>query len=190
MHAGPLAADALLDIAIPIAEGLAAAHRDGIVHRDVKPENILFLDSGVPKISDFGLAKRTRAVADAVSTSTDIIGDGVVAGTAAYMSPEQARGEVADFASDQFSFGSMLYEMATGVRPFERESFIQTLNAIIEDAPSFDQWPAQFPPMLKMVVQRCLEKDPARRYRSTDDLARDLNSVRQSPRHAPSTFAK
>jgi TolB-like protein/tetratricopeptide (TPR) repeat protein len=190
MRGRPLAVDALLDIAIPIAEGLAAAHRDGIVHRDIKPENIVFLDSGVPKISDFGLAKRTHALAGSVSTSTDIIGGGVVAGTAAYMSPEQARGEVADFASDQFSFGSMLYEMATGVRPFERESFIQTLNSIIEDAPSFDRWPAQFPPMLKNVVQRCLEKDPVRRYASTDDLARDLKTIRQSSPYAPSMFAK
>ena len=173
---GRVAVRRLLDIAVQIAEGLAAAHDAGIVHRDLKPENIMVTRDGRAKILDFGLAKMQGGREAAAQEETEI---GTVLGTLLYMSPEQGRGGVVDFRSDQFSFGVVLYEMAAGVHPFRRETGVQTLAAIIEDEPRpLADAGAATPPPLRWIVERCLAKDPTQRYAATADLARDLSTLR------------
>ena len=166
----------LLDIAVQVAEGLAAAHDAGIVHRDLKPENIMVTRDGRAKILDFGLAKVQGVRGAAAQEETEI---GTVLGTLPYMSPEQGRGGVVDFRSDQFSFGVLLYEMAVGVHPFRRETGVQTLAAIIEDEPHpLVDASAATPAPLRWTIERCLAKDPSQRYAATADLARDLSTLR------------
>ena len=165
----------LLDIAVQIAEGLAAAHAAGFVHRDLKPSNILLTKDGRVKILDFGLAKSAAAgtVAEATRTFSQ---PGTIIGTAAYMSPEQACGQELDVRSDQFALGLILYELATGKRAFQRDSAAETMAAIIrEDPPPL---PASVPTPLQWVVERCMAKEPAGRYESTRDLYRELKTVR------------
>src|SRR5438128_7449724 len=124
---GPIPLKALLRIAVQVADALAAAHARGIVHRDLKPDNILVTEGGAAKVLDFGLAKAGLAT-DVEQTAATMLNTqaGVVLGTAGYMSPEQARGEPTDFRTDQFSFGTILYELATGRRAFARRSAIET----------------------------------------------------------------
>jgi serine/threonine protein kinase len=166
----------LLDIAVQIAEGLAAAHDAGIVHCDLKPENIMITRDGRAKILDFGLAKVNAVRGATPQEETEI---GTVAGTPSYMSPEQGRGGVLDFRSDQFSFGIVLYEMAAGVHPFRRETGVQTIAAIIEDEPRpLVDATAATPAPLRWMIERCLAKDPSHRYAATADLARDLSMLR------------
>ncbi|MEX1245889.1 MAG: protein kinase [Thermoanaerobaculia bacterium] len=173
----------LLDIAVQTAEGLAKAHSAGIVHRDLKPENLMVSKDGYVKILDFGLAKLTEPVSqDASVLPTAVVSPtqpGTVMGTAGYMSPEQASGQAVDFRSDQFSFGSILYEMATGKRAFSRKTGAETLVAIIREEPEpLAQLAPKAPAPVRWIVERCLAKDPEERYASTKDLARDLESVR------------
>ena len=179
-----LATKRLLDLAVQIAEGLAKAHAAGIVHRDLKPENLMVSKDGYVKILDFGLAKLTEpagaqdqsALPTAVAPPTE---PGTVMGTAGYMSPEQASGQPVDFRSDQFSFGSILYEMATGNKAFQRKTGAETLAAIIRDEPEpLSQAAPRAPAPVRWIVERCLAKDPEERFASTKDLARDLHSVR------------
>lgn len=166
-----------LDIAVQMAEGLAAAHAAGFVHRDLKPANVLLSRDGRVKILDFGLAK--RAVDDSGDNETatmPLSSEGSIVGTAAYMSPEQARGYKVDFRTDQFSFGLVLYEMLSGRSAFRRPSAAETMTAIIrEDA---EPLPATTPVALRWVVERCLAKDPDQRYDSTRDLSRELRQIR------------
>ncbi len=181
--AEPLSTKKLLDLAVQIADGLAKAHSAGIVHRDLKPENLMVSKDGYVKILDFGLAKLTESVAyDASALPTAIASPtepGTVMGTAGYMSPEQASGQLVDFRSDQFVFGSILYEMATGKRAFQRKTGAETLVAIIREEPEpLAQAAPKAPPPVRWIVDRCLAKDPEERYASTKDLARDLASVR------------
>ncbi len=151
-----------------IAEGLAAAHARGVVHRDIKSSNILVGDDDVPKLVDFGLAVRAQ---DTQLTAT---GQGTV-GTIAFMAPEVVRGGRADERSDQFSLGVVLYEALTGQLPFARESAAATLHAILHDEPPpFDARVAQQSRALQPVVRRCLQKDPARRFASVADVAAAL----------------
>jgi len=174
---GPLPVRRLLETAAQIADGLAAAHEAGIVHRDVKPDNILVGRDGRVKILDFGLAREALQPADGSGVTQAVTSAGTVLGTVAYMSPEQARGGLADARSDQFSFGLVLYELASGRRAFVRDSAAQTLSAIIEAEP--DAAPlAALPTPLRWIVERCLAKDPAERYASTADLYRDLRHLR------------
>ncbi|HXM80057.1 MAG TPA: protein kinase, partial [Thermoanaerobaculia bacterium] len=173
----------LLDFAVQIAEGLAKAHAAGIVHRDLKPENLMVSKDGYVKILDFGLAKLTETVSlDASVLPTAIAAPtqpGTVVGTAGYMSPEQASGQAVDFRSDQFALGSILYEMATGKRAFQRKTGAETLVAIIREEPeSLGQLAPKAPAPVRWIVERCLAKDPEERYASTKDFARDLRSVR------------
>jgi Tol biopolymer transport system component len=172
-----------LECAEQIASGLAAAHEKGIVHRDLKPENILLTKSGQAKIADFGLAKLTEQSTANISELPTSDGHhtsaGVVMGTVGYMSPEQARGANVDFRSDQFSLGTILYEMVTGARPFQRETVPQTLAAIIQDEPAPIHATGPEATLLRWIIERLLAKDPEDRFSSTKDLARDLQSIRQ-----------
>ncbi len=156
-----------------IAEGLAAAHARGVVHRDLKPENLFVTEDGFVKILDFGLARRVPARGDATDAETlgALTEPGVLLGTVGYMSPEQVRGEPADARSDIFSFGAVLFEMLSGVRPFRRDSPAETMTAILRDEPPEMPEEARLAsPVLERIARRCLEKDPGSRFQ----LARDL----------------
>jgi serine/threonine protein kinase len=183
LHEGAIPTRRLLDYSYQMADGLAKAHAAGIVHRDLKPENIIISRDGVVKILDFGLAKllpRDAVVSGDSATAVQETTPGTVLGTVGYMSPEQASGKTVDFRSDQFSLGSMLYEMATGSRAFQRSTSAETLTAIIrEDTEPVAKLNANVPPPYRWILDRCLAKDPEERYASTRDLARDLKSIRE-----------
>ena len=182
LTAGAMPTRDVLDIAAQIAAGLAVAHESGIVHRDLKPQNVMVRKDGLVKVLDFGLSKFVPGfAASAFGGATPATERGVLLGTIDYMSPEQASGLPTDFRSDQFSFGSLLYEMITGKLPFHRETGSQTLAAIIEDAakPVASLNP-QAPAALEGVVSRCMAKKPESRYASTQELARELKQIRDS----------
>jgi eukaryotic-like serine/threonine-protein kinase len=181
---GPLPLKKLLDIAEQIADGLASAHEVGVIHRDLKPGNIMISREGFAKILDFGLAKvQSLPKSPAVDTHARTFSvpktlPGYIVGTTAYMSPEQARGEAIDFRSDQFALGSVLYEMATGRLAFSGRSDVDTLLAILQKEPEpVKQARLDVPPPLTWIIERCLAKESGDRFVSTRDLARDLASV-------------
>ena len=171
----------VIQIAVQVAEGLAKAHEAGIIHRDLKPENLM-VSPEVVKILDFGLAKLELGNEGGANTDTsESVGtaSGTLAGTFKYMSPEQASGYALDFRSDQFSFGTVLYEMATGKHPFQKATVPQTLAAIIEEEPrAIGSLNPGVPPPFVWVVERCLAKEAEKRYFSTRDLVRDLAAIR------------
>ncbi|HJW14263.1 MAG TPA: protein kinase [Thermoanaerobaculia bacterium] len=176
------------DYAVQMALGLAAAHERGIVHRDLKPDNVFVTRDERVKILDFGLAKAGAAAAEAgrETQSPTVSGytePGKVMGTVGYMSPEQVRGLAVDHRSDIFSFGSVLFEMVTGRRPFARETAAETMTAILKDDPlePIESGPG-LPPPLAPVIRHCLEKKPERRFQSARDLAFALETAA-----APST---
>src|SRR5688572_7806619 len=140
MRRGPVPLKRLLDLATQIADGLAEAHAAGIVHRDLKPENVMVTRGGRVKIVDFGLARatglRTRPDIPSTLDNQTLTEPGLLAGTVPYMSPEQARGLPADYPSDQFSLGIVLYEMATGQAPFRRDTAAGTLDAVVNEEPT------------------------------------------------------
>jgi tetratricopeptide (TPR) repeat protein len=201
----PPPARKILDIGCQLAEGLARAHAAGIIHRDLKPENVMVRRDGYIKILDFGLAKLREGEGSGEWTADEALSRqptwpqspgsphtaaGVVMGTVRYMSPEQARGHPVDHRSDQFALGAILYEMVSGRPPFQRESPVQTLAAIIEDeAEPLAALAPAFPAPARWIVERCLAKDPAERYASTLDLARELRGVREHLSEAGSSGA-
>ena len=174
---GPLPTKKLLDVAVQIADGMAAAHAAGITHRDLKPANIMISADGRVKILDFGLAKQTQSAAGSGETMTVTqTTPGIILGTINYMSPEQARGRPIDRPSDQFSFGVILYEMTTGKKAFARPEAVQTMAAIVsEEAPPIER---DVPAPLRWVIDRCLAKEPVDRYESSLDLYRELRGLR------------
>jgi len=166
--------DEVLRYAIQIAEGLAKAHAAGIVHRDLKPGNIMVTPEGRVKLLDFGLAKLTEPAEPGEDERTRTMAvqseEGSIVGTAAYMSPEQAESKPVDARSDIFSFGAVLYEMATGIRAFQGDSKLSTLSAVLRENPKPpSQVVSEIPRELDRIVSRCLRKDPARRFQATPD---------------------
>jgi len=198
LRKGPLSLNEELDIAIQVADALAAAHAAGIVHRDLKPGNVMLTKSGA-KLLDFGLAKPLTAMATTSSVSSapsftaaqtlsspspmvsPLTTHGTMVGTIEYMSPEQIEGRDADPRSDIFAFGSMLYEMATGKRPFEGKSQIRIASAILEDHPTaLSSVRPGIPAQLERVINTCLKKDPRERFQCAHDLKLELGWIGQS----------
>src|SRR5438105_1904264 len=185
LNDGSLPQRKALDYAQQIAQGLAAAHEQGITHRDLKPENLFVTTDGRVKILDFGLAKlrplRNESVSSEIDTRKQITDPGTVMGTVGYMSPEQVRGHEADHRSDIFSFGSILYEMLSGQRAFRRETMAETMTAILkEEPPELSETNAKISLPLEKIVRRCLEKKPEGRFHSASDLAFALEALSTS----------
>jgi Tol biopolymer transport system component len=181
---GNLSSRQVLEIASQLADGLACAHEKGLVHRDLKPSNVVITRDGRVKILDFGLAKLRSLPVGMTSLATTLedppTEPGTILGTVGYMSPEQARGEPASAASDQFSLGCIVYEMLTSHRPFARSSTVETLSAILRDEPTpIERYNPVVPAPLRWIVERCLAKSPRERYDSTGDLARDLHGLKE-----------
>jgi tetratricopeptide (TPR) repeat protein/predicted Ser/Thr protein kinase len=184
IHGSPLQLGDTLDLAIQIAEALSAAHSRGIIHRDIKPQNIIINSHGQPKVLDFGVAKvispGTRPW-DAAETESILSVPGMIVGTPAYMSPEQVRGETLDARTDIFSFGSVLYEMVGGRHPFAEASPAATLSAILTREPApLARYASDVPDELQRIVSKALSKGKQARYQGIKDLLTDLRALKQN----------
>jgi serine/threonine-protein kinase len=182
---GALPAETALNYAKQIAEALEAAHEKGISHRDLKPANIMITPQGVVKVLDFGLAAVTQPSAGDPMTSTTLTISptqaGMILGTAAYMSPEQARGKPVDKRADIWAFGVVLYEMLTGRRMYSGETVSDTLASVIKDAPDLASLPATTPYAIRYLLRRCLEKDPRRRLQAIGEARCTLEQPAEDP---------
>ena len=193
---GPVPADEALAIALQVASALEAAHEKGIVHRDLKPANVKVTPEGTVKVLDFGLAKAWEA--DGASSNPSLsptitahhTREGVILGTAAYMSPEQARGKPVDRRADIWAFGCLLYEMLTGTQAFGGDTVTDVIAAVVTREPDWSALPAGATPRTREVLRRCMEKDPRRRYRDIGDVRFELEeSSRADERPAPAAAA-
>ena len=175
LKSGPLEISEAVALATQIAEGLREAHEQGIVHRDIKPANIMLTEKGQVRITDFGLAK--------LSEGADITRSSTIMGTVAYMSPEQAKGEEVDRRTDIWSWGTVLYEMVTGKRPFQKKHEQALLYSILNDEPpQLTYTRMDVPPYVEHIVAKALEKDRDRRYQSARDALHDLRNPLLAPK--------
>ncbi len=193
LHGGALAVDEALDVCKRIAEALEAAHEHGIIHRDLKPANVMLTPDGVVKVLDFGLAKAfvgegkdhlcpsPSEIAESPTITAEYTRPGVVLGTAAYMSPEQARGKPLDKGTDIWSFGCVLYECLTRGRPFQGETTSDTIAKILERDPDWDTLPLNTPPIVRLLLRRCLEKDRRRRLHDIADVRIVIDEALSQP---------
>ena len=189
---GPIPVDEALAIAIQICEALEAAHEKGIVHRDLKPANVKLTPEGKVKVLDFGLAKvmeRPTADTDLSNSPTLITGSMAVMimGTAAYLSPEQARGRPADSRSDIFAFGCVLYEMLTGHQAFHGEDASDILASVMKIDADFNRLPDKLNPRLTALLRRCLAKNRKERWYAVGDIRIELQSIQAQPQRADAT---
>ena len=183
-----LSPEEILPAGLHIARALGRAHESGIVHRDLKPENIMLTSAGEIKILDFGIARFARA--EDTGQTQSMTDAGTVLGTPGYMSPEQVAARPVDHRSDQFSLGTILYELATGRNPFQRDTAVQTMTAILEATPEPPRHRnPRLDPRLSEAIERCLRKDPAQRYATTAELVRELDTAHSGTPRPQSTFA-
>lgn len=194
LRRGPMPLRRAIDCGVQIARGLAAAHEKGIAHRDLKPENLFVTRDGTVKILDFGLAKLTQSPLAADSnlpTFTSLTEPGVILGTVGYMSPEQVSGKAADHRVDIFAFGAVLYEMLTGRRAFQKNTSVETMNAILnEEPPGISEAGQKTPAALQRIVWRCLEKHPEQRFQSASDLAFALEALPDASEISPAPIRR
>jgi Tol biopolymer transport system component len=186
---GRIPVDEAIPIARQIAEALEAAHEQGIIHRDLKPANVKVRADGTVKVLDFGLAKlaegasadRNASLSPTITSPALMTGAGVLLGTAAYMSPEQARGRSVDKRSDVWAFGCVVYEMLAGQRPFDGGDVTETIAAVVKDAPQWNRLPAATSAPIRRLLRRCLTKDPRRRLAHVADARLELDESETAP---------
>ncbi|MGB5342544.1 MAG: serine/threonine-protein kinase, partial [Thermoanaerobaculia bacterium] len=180
---GGIPLERIFEIATPLADALAVAHSKGVVHRDLKPGNVMVTDDGRVKVLDFGLAKLLEEEPDLVATemaTEALTRDGIAMGTIPYMSPEQVQGKAVDHRSDIFSLGIVLYEMSTGKLPFEGETSADLISSILRDNPdSVTDLRLELPRHFGRIIRHCLEKDPQRRYQSALDVRNEIEGLQK-----------